>query len=86
MKNTEAVQILDTVSLELADHEARLEKINAGPGQEEELRFSCWRQDKLQKEPLILDEQALVDLLQAAIRTGLLPHSFLGKLREGIEI
>jgi hypothetical protein len=86
MKKSDAEKVIATASLELAEHEARLEKLLADPARGEELRFSAWRQGQLLNEPLVLEESELVTLMHQAIQKGVLSQDFIGKLRERIEI
>lgn len=81
-----SVKVIASVSMELAEHEARLEKLLADPARGEEIRFSAWRQGQLLNEPLVLDESELLALVHQAILKGVLSQDFIGKLRERIEI
>ena len=86
MDKSDAVTVIATASVELANQEARLEKLLADPARGEEIRFSAWRQGQLLNEPLVLDESDLLALVHQAIHKGVLSQDFIGKLRERIEI
>lgn len=86
MEKSDAAKVIVSVSLELAENEARLERLLADPARGEEIRFSAWRQGLLLNEPLVLEESELVALMHLAIQKGVLSQDFTGKLRERIEI
>lgn len=86
MDKSDMANVIAAASVELADQEARLEKLLADPARGEEIRFSTWRQGQLLNEPLVLEESELVALIHQAIQKGVLSQDFIGKLRERIEI
>ena len=78
-----------SVSFDLTDQEARIERLPAGRGREAEqamLRISGVQKSKDQAGPLTLSEEELIELLHKAIHAGVISPAFIGKLRERIEI
>jgi hypothetical protein len=67
------------------DLETRIEKLHLATGQDK-IRLSSWSGGVFQSQPLVLSEEDLLELLHQAIHAGVLPHNFIGKLRERIEI
>jgi len=73
-------------SIRLAGEELRVERLQAAENGQEQLRFSIWEQDRMLGDPLLLTEQELISLLQAAIQAGVLSSDFLSKLESFHEI
>jgi len=86
MNKNNAGKVIASVSMELAETEARLERLLTDPARGKEVRFSIWRQGQLSNEPLVLEESELVALMHMAVQKGVLSQDFIGKLRERIEI
>jgi len=81
--------IVASVSIDLADHEARIEKLpvaETGKAEQATLRISGRKKDGGSAEPLTLSEEQLIELLYKASVSGVISNSFIGKLREKIEI
>jgi hypothetical protein len=85
---TESVpeKILASVSIDLADQEARIEKLHAGEAGQVTLRISVGSKGGNLTGPLTLSEGQLIELLHKAIHNGVISNGFIGKLREKIEI
>jgi hypothetical protein len=75
-----------SVSIDMAGKEARIESIAAEEGGQASLRISGWLKGEAQDGPLTLTEGQLIELLYQASLSGVLSKSFIGKLREKIEI
>ena len=75
-----------SASIKLGEAEARIEKLPLEEGKPAQIRLSLWSQGKMQRRPLSLTEEALIDLLQAALRDGILSSDFIAELRKAIEI
>jgi hypothetical protein len=67
------------------DQEIRIEKVQLETGKEM-VRLSSSIGKKQVLHPLILSEEELLDLLNQAIHSGVLPLNFIAKLRDKIEI
>jgi len=79
-------KILRSVTIDLGDLEGRIEKFlpkEAGPAK---IRISCWSQGHPCSSPLDMSENELVNLLQRAIRAGILSPEFLKNLHSEFEI
>ena len=75
-----------SVSFDLTDQEARIEKLFVGGTAQSTLRISGAQKGKNQAGPLTLSEEELIELLHKAIHAGVISPAFIGKLRERIEI
>ncbi|MGD0752881.1 MAG: hypothetical protein ABSA23_15920 [Anaerolineales bacterium] len=87
-KNTPE-KIVPSVSIDLAEHEARIEKLPAnetGNAGQVTLRISSRKKGGGSARPLTLSEEQLIELLYKASVSGVISNSFIGKLREKIEI
>jgi hypothetical protein len=82
-------KIVPSVSIDLAEHEARIEKLPAnesGKTGQVTLRISGRKKGGGSAGPLTLSEEQLIELLYKASVSGVISNSFIGKLREKIEI
>ena len=82
-------KIDSSVSIDLADQEARIEKLPAsetGKAGQATLRISGRKKGGGSAGSLTLSEEQLIELLHKASLGGVLSNSFIGKLREKIEI
>jgi hypothetical protein len=86
MNKSAPEKIVASVSVDLADHDARIEKLSTGEAGQATLRISGRQRGKSLAGPLALSEEQLIDLLHKAIHAGVVSHGFIGKLREKIEI
>jgi len=75
-----------SVSIDMAGKEARIEKLPADEAGQAALRISGGQKGEAQDGPLTLTEELLIELLHKASQGGILSNSFIGKLREKIEI
>jgi hypothetical protein len=81
MANSVPEKIVSSVSIDLAGKEARIEKLLAGEtgsAEQATLRISGGQKGKNASGPLTLSEEQLIE--------GVISNSFIGKLREKIEI
>jgi len=85
MNSDDDAQVTASTSVDLEGLEARVEKILNGSGQEK-IRLSGWNGGNILRQPLVLSEAELLEVLHQAIHAGVLPRNFIGKLRERIEI
>ncbi len=85
---TESVpeKILASVSIDLAGITVRFEKLLGDETGKVRLRISSVQKDGSAAGPLTLSEEQLIELLHQARHSGVLSNSFIGKLREKIEI
>jgi hypothetical protein len=86
MDNSSPEKIFTSAYVDLADHEARIEKLSSGEDGQATIRLSACEKGKNQAGPLVLSEQQLIELLHKAIHAGVVSQDFIGKLREKIEI
>ena len=75
-----------SVSIDMVEHEARIERLPANKTGQAELRISGRKKGGGSAGPLTLTEEQLIELLHNASLGGVLSNSFVGKLREKIEI
>ena len=85
MSSYDDAQVIASTSINFEDQETRIEKLLIEPGQEK-IRLSSWSGGVILPQPLVLSETELLELLHQAFHAGVLPHNFIGKLRERIEI
>ncbi len=74
------------VSINLAEHEARIEKLPVNETGQADLRISGRKKGRISAGPLTLSEEQLIELLYKASVSGVISSRFIGKLREKIEI
>ena len=86
MANSVPEKIVASVSIDLAEHEARIESLSAGESGQAALRISSGQKGGSSSGPLTLSEEQLIELLYQASLGGVLSSSFIAKLREKIEI
>ena len=86
MNKKEQVKVIASVSMDIADHEARIEKLSTDNGRQAIVRISVWKNGKILSGPVMLSEEQLLELLHKAAHAGVVSHGFAGKLREKIEI
>jgi hypothetical protein len=79
-------KIVSSVSIDLAEHEARIEKFPANKAGQATLRISGRKKGGGSAGPLTLSEEQLIELLHKASVSAVLSNRFIGKLREKIEI
>jgi hypothetical protein len=77
---------LRSVTVLLGNAEGRIEKILAKGTEPEKVRISCWKQGQQFPQPLDISENQLVDLLQKAVRAGILSSEFVNNLHSEFEI
>ncbi len=85
MNKKAQAKVIASVSMDIADHEARIEKLSTDDRQAT-VRISAWKNGKILSEPVTLSEEQLIELLHKAAHGGVVSHGFAGKLREKIEI
>ena len=86
MNHSPSEKIVATASVNLADHEARIERLSGGEARQATLRLSVFKKGKSLTGPLMLSEEQLIELLHKAIHAGVVSPGFIGKMREKIEI
>jgi hypothetical protein len=86
MEKSTLEKIVASVSIDMDDHEARIEKLSSGQTGQTAIRISAWKKSASQAQVLTLSEQQLIELLHEASHAGVLSHGFVGRLREKIEI
>ena len=86
MNNSLPEKIVASVSIDLEGQEARIEKLLAGETGKAALRISSGQPGESVAGPLMLSEKQLIELLYQASLSGVLSNSFIGQLREKIEI
>jgi hypothetical protein len=85
MISYDKAKVIASTSVNIEDQEARIEKLLLESGQEK-IRLTGWSGGKIRSQPLVLSESELLEVLNQAIHAGVLPHNFIGELREKIEI
>ncbi len=75
-----------SVTINLGNSEGRIEKLLSKETGPAKLRISCWSQGQLYSGPLDISENELVNLLQKAIRAGILSPEFIKSLQSEFEI
>jgi hypothetical protein len=85
MNTRDNAKVTASTFINTEDLETRIEKVLLAAGQEK-IRLSSWSGGAYHSQPLLLSEAELLELLHQAIHAGVLPHNFIGKLRERIEI
>ncbi|MEW6092804.1 MAG: hypothetical protein AB1531_02455 [Chloroflexota bacterium] len=86
MNKKAQVKVIASVSMDIADHEVRIEKLSADDDRQATVRISTWKTGKILSEPVMLSEEQLIELLHKAAHAEVVSHGFAGKLREKIEI
>jgi hypothetical protein len=79
-------KIVSSVSIDLAGGAARIEKLLRAETGNVTLRISGGQKGESSAGPLTVSEGQLIELLYKASLSGVLSSSFIGKLREKIEI
>ena len=79
-------KIVSSVSIDMAGKEAKIERLPADEAGQATLQISGGLKGEAQYGPLTLTEEQLIELLHKASHSGVLSSSFIGKLREKIEI
>jgi hypothetical protein len=64
--------------------EARIERLLIKESQQEEIRFSWWKDNRMIPRPLDLPEDELLILIKTAIQENVFSENFLKALRETI--
>jgi hypothetical protein len=86
MNKSAQAKIVAFASVDIDDHEARIERFSTGGDGQAAIRLSAWKNGKTLAQPLALSEEQLIELLHKAAHDGVISHGFVGKLREKIEI
>lgn len=82
MRDTKYAKELATAVIDLENgSEARIERLLFKDDQQGGIRFSWWKKNRLIPRPLDLTEDALLTLLEKALREGVFSEQFLAKLR-----
>lgn len=81
MRDTNYARELATASLSSGDSEVRIERLFVKEFQQEEIRFSWWKNDKMMMRPLDLPESELLELFQIAIQKRVFTPAFLRDLK-----
>jgi hypothetical protein len=64
------------------DSEARIERLHIKEHDQEEIRFSWWKQGNIVMRPLDLTEEELLVLFQNSVEEGVFSSDFLRRLRQ----
>jgi hypothetical protein len=65
-----------------AENEGKIERIYVKDEEQEEIRFSWWKDGRIMMRPLDLSENHLLTLLHNAIEGGIFSSDFRAKLRD----
>ena len=85
MRDTKYARELGAVAISYEDgNEARLERLFVKEKDEEEIRFSWWRNGQMMRRPLDVPEADLMRLLIDAARQGLFTQEGLARLKAGL--
>jgi hypothetical protein len=83
MRDTSYAQEIATASVTFpSGSEARIERLLIKESQQEEIRFSWWKDNRMMLRPLDLPENELLILLKAALQENVFSESFLKDLHE----
>lgn len=86
MRDTPYARELITANFVFPDNsEGRIERLYVRELQQEEIRFSWWKDGKMMMRPLDLREDELLGLLKNAVRQGVFSESFLTDLKRALE-
>lgn len=85
MVSSDDAKVIASTFINVEDQAIRMEKLQLEPGQEK-IRLSFLSEDNNVSGSHIISEEQLLDLINQAIHSEVLPRNFLGKLRERIEI
>ncbi|HWQ04250.1 MAG TPA: hypothetical protein VN452_02725 [Longilinea sp.] len=77
---------LRSVTIHFGTFDGKIEEIPSTENGKVKMRISGWSEDKAVSHPLELDEKELVDLLQKAVRAGILSPDFVKDLSSEFEI
>ena len=77
---------LRSVTIHLGTSDGKIEEIPSIENGPVKIRISGWAQAKAVSIPLDLDEKELIDLLQKAVRAGILSPDFAKELSSEFEI
>jgi hypothetical protein len=75
-----------SVSINLGGTQARIEEVFTADSAAGKVRFSCQSKEPVHAQSLVLSERELVDLLQKAVRAGILSQDFIKDLSSEFEI
>jgi hypothetical protein len=82
MRDTEYATELRSASIEFGDgSEGRIERLFVKQYEQEEIRFSWWKNGNLVMRPLDLTEDQLVTLVARGVRDGILTAQFVDKVQ-----
>lgn len=81
MRDTKYAREIATASLPSGDSEVRIERLFVKDPQQEEIRFSWWKNGQMMMRPLDLPEDELVQLIDLAIKNNVFTSGFLGALK-----
>jgi hypothetical protein len=82
LRNTGYAREIARASVDFRDGtEGRIELLFVKSSQQEEIRFSWWRNGRMVPRPLDLPEEALLELLEDAVRQGVFSPDFLRSLK-----
>jgi hypothetical protein len=82
MRDTEYAREIATASLPSEDSEHRIERIFVKHQNQEEIRFSWWKNGKMMQRPLDLPEGELLPLIEQAIQKRVFSDNFLAALKQ----
>lgn len=83
MRDTEYAREIDSASyVWSSDSEARIERLHNKKRDQEEIRFSWWKDGNIVMHPLDLTEEELLALLQTSLQEGIFSLDFLRRLRQ----
>jgi hypothetical protein len=82
MRDTKYATERATASIALDDvHECKIERIYVKENEQDEIRFSWWKNGKMMMRPLDLNEKDLIKLLKEAIKEDVFTSGFRSKVR-----
>lgn len=82
MRDTDYATELVTATFAWGDSEARIERLLIKESQQEEIRFSWWKDGRLVMRPLDLTEDDLISLFRDAVERGVFTQPFRKALRQ----
>jgi hypothetical protein len=87
MRDTSYAEELATATYEFPDgSEGRIERLRFKETEQEGIRFSWWKDNRLMPRPLDATEDELLALLENALEKDVFSKSFLAKLREKLQV
>ena len=86
MDDPNGLKKMRSVSINIAGSQGRIEEVFESGDAAAKVRLSCRSQEPVHAQSLVLSERELIDLLQKAIRAGILSQDFIKNLGAEFEI